>query len=102
MFTWRQAWLERVGSIGCLLRAPMSYDQIAETYDCLHEDLESRREGQAIADVLGSFVRNSQKVLDLGCGTGLLLELLDVNPEAGWPLFVLGVWKRWKIYQRLL
>ena len=70
----------------------MSSNQMPETYDC----------GQAIADVLRSFVRNSQKVLDLGCGTGLLLELLDVNPQACWPLFVLGVWTRWKVYQRVL
>ena len=63
----------------------MSYGQIAETYDSLHKDLESRKEDQVIADLLGSFVRSSQKVLDLGCGTGLLLELLDVDPEACWP-----------------
>ena len=60
----------------------MSYDQIAETYNSRYGDLQSRREGQAIADVLRSFVRSSQNVLDLGCGTGLLLELLDVDPEA--------------------
>ena len=64
--------------IGCLHRVAMSRD------DCLYEDFESRRQRQPIADVLGIFVRSSRKVLDLGCGTGLLLELVDVKPEAWW------------------
>ena len=56
----------------------------AETYDS--PGLE-RREGEAVADVLRSYVCNARKVLDLGWGTGPLPELLDVDPKVHWSLF---------------
>lgn len=68
----------------------MSCDRSAEAHDGSHKDFQSPREGEAIADVLRSFVRGSRKVLDLGCGAGLLLDLLDVHPEARWFLLLVA------------
>ena len=61
----------------------MSCDRSAEAREA-HDDFE------AIANVLRSFVRGSRKVLDLGCGAGLLLDLLDVHPEARWFLLLVA------------
>ena len=57
------------------------YDAIAAQYDSLHKDPKSLQEDLAIAGFLREYVAPGCKVLDLGCGTGLLLELLALQPE---------------------
>lgn len=54
------------------------YDKIAEQYDNLFVDENFVKENQQVADMIsdmkGSFY-------DIGCGTGLLLEIRDIQPE---------------------
>lgn len=57
------------------------YDAIAAQYDSLHKDPKSLQEDRAIARFLREYLAPGCKVLDLGCGTGLLLELLALQPE---------------------
>ena len=57
------------------------YDAIAAQYDSLHKDPKSLQEDLAIAEFLREYVAPGCKDLDLGCGTGLLLELLALQPE---------------------
>ena len=57
------------------------YDAIAAQYDSLHKDPESPQGDLAIAGFLREYLAPGCKVLDLGCGTGLLLELLALQPE---------------------
>ena len=55
------------------------YDELAEGYDRYHVDAKSLAENQYVADVLRGLVRPGECVADLGCGTGLLLELCPVT-----------------------
>lgn len=57
------------------------YDAIAARHDSFHKDPESQHEDRAIAGFLRKHLVPGCKVLDLGCGTGLLLELLPLRPE---------------------
>lgn len=54
------------------------YDAVAESYDSLFKDKASIEENRRIASMLfevpGIF-------LDVGCGTGLLLDILKVSPD---------------------
>jgi len=52
------------------------YDTIAKEYDSLFTDEQSIQENNMIASMLSS-VKGS--VLDIGCGTGLLLDLISVS-----------------------
>lgn len=54
------------------------YDKIADQYDSLFVDEESLMENEEVGDMLRPL---SGSVLDIGCGTGLLTEILDINPE---------------------
>lgn len=54
------------------------YDQIASVYDTLFKDNASLEQDGKIADMLYGI---EGSVLDLGCGTGLLLDLVEIAPE---------------------
>lgn len=56
---------------------PHPYDAIAEKYDNLFSDARSRQEDDELGKKLRAWV--SGRVLDIGCGTGLLLKLIDVD-----------------------
>lgn len=58
-----------------------AYDELSEGYDDFHVDGKSLAENRRMARYLRSFVRPHERVADLGCGTGLLLELLPLPPE---------------------
>lgn len=54
------------------------YDRIAEVYDSLFSDEASQKENKLVAEQLEPF---KGSFYDIGCGTGLLLELLpDLKP----------------------
>lgn len=56
---------------------PHPYDEIAEKYDEFFSDTHSQEEDNCLAEKLRNWV--SGRVLDVGCGTGLLLKLVDID-----------------------
>ena len=52
------------------------YDAIAEKYDSLFADKESIKENEQVASML---LAVKPPVMDIGCGTGLLVDLLNVK-----------------------
>jgi len=65
------------------------YDAIAAQYDSLHKDPKSLQEDLAIAGFLREYVAPGCKVLDLGCGTGLL-HVFSISSQS-WLLNVCGL-----------
>ncbi len=55
------------------------YDQLASIYDERYQDENSLAENDVVEGVLRGAIKGS--VLDIGCGTGLLLELLSIAPK---------------------
>lgn len=55
------------------------YNKIADKYDILFSDEQSKKEDEQIFDMLRGSITGS--VLDIGCGTGLLLDGLYISPE---------------------
>lgn len=59
-----------------------AYDRVAGVYDSLYRDRKSQAEDALIRRLLHKYVKQDGSVLDLGCGTGLTLDLLGpgLNP----------------------
>lgn len=57
-----------------------AYDALAERYDSYHRDPKSLAENRWAAAFLKTFLPPDGLVADLGCGTGLLLELSALAP----------------------
>ena len=53
------------------------YDTVAEVYDSLFEDPGYREENETVAGMLEGY---RGPWLDIGCGTGLLIDMLKINP----------------------
>ena len=53
------------------------YDDIAKNYDSFFTDPDSQAENKIITNLLAPAVKNSQKLLDVGCGTGFILDQID-------------------------
>ena len=58
-----------------------TYNQQAKTYDYLYSGKVIDCENNMLQDVLGRSIPNNETVLDAGCGTGLVLDLLHINPQ---------------------
>lgn len=54
------------------------YDEIAGVYDSFFCDKESLEENDAVACMLSEV---KGKVYDIGCGTGLLTEIINISPS---------------------
>lgn len=55
------------------------YDDIAYHYDTIFSDSESIEENKRITGMLD--IKETDTVLDIGCGTGLLIEYKKINPS---------------------
>lgn len=62
------------------LDLPDQYDQIADIYDTLFDDPESLMENEEVISMLGL---NGGAVLDIGCGSGLLLNYIHPGDYTG-------------------
>lgn len=55
------------------------YDKIAEMYDSLFTDEESLTENREVGDMIS--LRSEETVYDIGCGTGLFVEITGIEPR---------------------
>jgi len=53
-----------------------AYDQLAHIYDATHNDPVSLAENEVVRELLRPMIGSGDDVLDLGCGTGMLLDLI--------------------------
>lgn len=59
------------------------YNDIADEYDDTYIDKACLRENQAVREMLEPRVNERPRVVDIGCGTGLFLELLSPDNYLG-------------------
>ncbi|MEO1234323.1 MAG: methyltransferase domain-containing protein [Myxococcota bacterium] len=62
-------------------RVGETYDELAVGYDDYHVDNKSLAENRFVAGRIAARIDASTSVLDVGCGTGLLLDLIDIPPD---------------------
>ena len=60
---------------------PSDYDDIASTYDTMFTGKEYKEEDAHVIDMIN--ICEGDSVLDIGCGTGLLLDYLDIHDYVG-------------------
>lgn len=68
-----------------------SYDALASEYDNLYSNVSCTRENSLVRAMLAGLIPPGSSVVDIGCGTGLLLDLMKghiagyvgVDPSAG-------------------
>ena len=58
------------------------WDEVAHLYDAGPGTSEYDRERDAVCEIIESYVRQAQSVLDIGCGTGFLLDRFEVRPAS--------------------
>ena len=56
------------------------YDELATEYDQLYVDAVSVSENSIVGSRISEYVFEGARILDLGCGSGLALELLKQRP----------------------
>ena len=56
----------------------IDYDVISNEYDEHYQNEMSKKENQAIIDSIGSHISKCKRILDLGCGTGFLIDLFPM------------------------
>jgi SAM-dependent methyltransferase len=71
--------MEASGKQTSLLDIPAYYDTLAQDYDALYCDPTSQYENSVVWEALRRLDVSDASVLDLGCGTGLLLDLGRVH-----------------------
>lgn len=58
-----------------------AYDRRAEGYDNYHVDTKSLAENRYVSQRLSAILNPETRVFDIGCGTGLLLDLIKIHPD---------------------
>lgn len=61
----------------------MDYDDMAEQYDEAYTSPLCERENQAVKELLEDCIDLERPLLDLGCGTGLLLDMIEPSIYLG-------------------
>ncbi len=72
------------------MKAEKFYNEAAEWYDNYYSDPVSLFENKALQEILGQFLDNDPCVIDIGCGTGLFLELFGHIPM-DYPMGYVGI-----------
>ena len=60
---------------------PDIYDKIASKYDSFYQDAKSYREDNIVSHIMASHGVGTGVVVDIGCGTGHSIRLLDFDPN---------------------
>lgn len=58
------------------------YDSVAEQYDAFYDDAECTQENKLIKDFLEQPLQGCSTAFDIGCGTGLLLDISAITEPA--------------------
>jgi predicted TPR repeat methyltransferase len=57
------------------------YDKIAQVYDDLFVGEDDLNENKVVGTLISHLVNDNEHVYEIGCGTGLLLSLINVQPQ---------------------